>query len=228
MKKDFKYIFCFFLGFVVSLFGTTYAASQILASDVNFTPRDSSWNVDNTEAAINDLYSIIPGVPTGTILAIMGNNAPAGYVICDGTEYNISSHVKLANYIKQEFGSYNYFGGDGETTFAVPDLRGEFLRGAGTNSTTNLSGENVGSHQSQGLPNITGTFSTINHIVRVEGSGAFSVSASYEYSGTGSGGNFGNRGTATYSFSAAKSNSLYGKSDDVRASNTSVLYVIKY
>ena len=26
--------------------------------------------------------------------------------------------------------SANYFGGDGETTFSVPDLRGEFLRGS--------------------------------------------------------------------------------------------------
>lgn len=36
----------------------------------------------------------------------------------------------------------------GETTFVVPDLRGEFLRGSGTNSHSGQgSGSSVGSHQ---------------------------------------------------------------------------------
>ena len=228
MEKKLKYLLFFCLGFCAALFGTVYAAGHILATDVDFTPIDASWNVDNAQAAINDLYDKVPGVPTGTILAIMGNKAPNGYVICDGREYNITSHSNLANYIKDEFGSYNYFGGDGTTTFKVPDLRGEFLRGSGTNDSTNLTGAAVGTHQSQGLPNITGTISDVNHLERVSGSGAFTASATYEYSGTGSGGAFGNRGPATYTFNASKSNSIYGASNDVRPSNTSVLYVIKY
>lgn len=78
----------------------------------------------------------------------MGNTLPGGYLSCDGTEYNISEYPNLAEQIKTEFGSYNYFGGDGETTFAVPDLRGEFLRGTGTNSHTNQgNGLKVGEHQ---------------------------------------------------------------------------------
>lgn len=86
--------------------------------------------------------------PTGTIIAQMGNEAPAGYINCDGTIYNILEYKQLAEYIKGQFGSYNYFGGDGTTTFAVPDLRGEFLRGTGTNSHTNQgSGAVVGKHQ---------------------------------------------------------------------------------
>ena len=86
--------------------------------------------------------------PIGTIIAQMGNEAPAGYIKCDGTTYNISKYKQLAEYIKNQFGSYNYFGGDGTTTFAVPDLRGEFLRGTGSNSHTgNGSGASVGTHQ---------------------------------------------------------------------------------
>ena len=88
------------------------------------------------------------GVPIGTILSLMGNHAPAGYLICNGDVINISAYPDLASYFEQEFGSINYFGGDGAITFAVPDLRGEFLRGTGTNSHTNQgSGANVGIHQ---------------------------------------------------------------------------------
>lgn len=86
--------------------------------------------------------------PIGTIISYMGLTPPEEYLSCDGTAYNIADYWELAEFIKAEFGSYNYFGGDGTTTFAVPDLRGEFLRGTGTNSHTNQgSGANVGVHQ---------------------------------------------------------------------------------
>ena len=86
--------------------------------------------------------------PIGTIISYMGNTAPKDYLICDGTEYEIVKYKDLAEHIKTEFGNYNYFGGDGTTTFAVPDLRGEFLRGSGENSRDRQgSGANVGEHQ---------------------------------------------------------------------------------
>lgn len=86
--------------------------------------------------------------PIGTVIAFMGTTAPTNYVACDGTVYNISDYPKLANFFEQQFGTKNNFGGDGTTTFAVPNLNGEFLRGTGTNGHTNQgSGANVGVHQ---------------------------------------------------------------------------------
>lgn len=86
--------------------------------------------------------------PTGSILAQMGNFTPNGFLTCDGSTYNISDYKKLSDYIKEQFGSCNYFGGNGINTFAVPDLRGEFLRGSGTNSHQNQgSASSVGTHQ---------------------------------------------------------------------------------
>jgi microcystin-dependent protein len=88
------------------------------------------------------------GTPVGTVISFFGLTAPTGYLSCDGTVYNIADYSALADHINTQFGSYNYFGGDGTTTFAVPDLRGEFLRGTGTNSHTGQgSGSNVGTHQ---------------------------------------------------------------------------------
>lgn len=86
--------------------------------------------------------------PIGTIISVMGNHAPFNYLKCDGSVYNIIDYPELANYFEIEFGSKNKFGGNGTTTFAVPDLQGEFLRGTGTNSHTEQgNGGDVGTHQ---------------------------------------------------------------------------------
>lgn len=86
----------------------------------------------------------------------MGTAAPDGYLVCDGTVYNISDYPLLANHFETQFQTKNHFGGDGITTFAVPDLRGEFLRGTGTNSHTNQgSGLNVGMHQDGTIHHMT-------------------------------------------------------------------------
>ena len=160
-KNNFKFFIGLIIGVIISLVGSTYAATQIIASNVNFSPKDTNWNVRNAEAAINDLYYKMPGIPTGTVLSIMGTVAPKGYLICDGSEYEISSHSNLAEYIKEQFGSYNYFGGDGTTTFKVPDLRGEFLRGTGTNSHSNQgSGLKVGLHQDATKENYSPSYGT--------------------------------------------------------------------
>lgn len=86
--------------------------------------------------------------PVGTVISVMGVTAPANYLACDGTVYNISDYPELAAFFGQQFSMVNKFGGNGTTTFAVPDLRGEFLRGTGTNShANNGDGAAVGVHQ---------------------------------------------------------------------------------
>lgn len=105
-------------------------------------------NVTLEDLGIAEIMNESAGTPVGEIISYMGNTVPANYLACDGSEYNISEYQELANHFIKEFGSVNYFGGDGETTFAVPDLRGEFLRGSGKNSHTNQgSGTSVGRHQ---------------------------------------------------------------------------------
>lgn len=108
---------------------------------------------------LSDSDTVSDDTPIGTIISFMGTKAPAHYLTCDGTVYKISEYKQLAEFIKEQFGSYNKFGGDGTTTFAVPDLRGEFLRGTGTNSHTNQgSGDVVGGHQD----------GTYHHLVRYD------------------------------------------------------------
>jgi len=86
--------------------------------------------------------------PIGTINFFDATVAPLGWLACDGSTYNIADYPELATYYASVHGSANFYGGDGTTTFAVPDLQGEFLRGSGTNSHTNQgNGANVGVHQ---------------------------------------------------------------------------------
>lgn len=81
--------------------------------------------------------------PIGAIYPYGGSNAPQGFLICDGTAVSRTTYSALFAVIGTSFGS-----GDGSTTFNIPDLRGEFLRGAGTNSHSGQgSGGSVGQHQ---------------------------------------------------------------------------------
>lgn len=86
------------------------------------------------------------GNPIGTILSFMGTKAPQYYLVCDGSVLNISEYPQLAEHFKKQFGAVNYFGGDGTSTFALPDLRNLFLRGYHDDGTEKLSG-NVGEKQ---------------------------------------------------------------------------------
>ena len=65
--------------------------------------------------------AITSTVNTGTVITHLGTTAPTGYLVCDGTEYNVSDYTALANHIEAQFGTVNHFGGDG-TTFAVPTI----------------------------------------------------------------------------------------------------------
>src|ERR1700716_3222901 len=54
----------------------------------------------------------------GEIRMFAGNFAPAGWMFCDGTLIAISENETLFNLIGTTYG------GDGQSTFALPDLRG--------------------------------------------------------------------------------------------------------
>lgn len=157
----------------------------------------------------------IDTTPAGTVIAyIAGNDAPEGYLKCDGTVYNISDYTKLADNIKDGLGKYNYFGGDGETTFAVPDLRGEFLRGTGSagRAYTN-GGAAVGVHQ---VPTLSPwAFADSKNIT---------VSGNYGYEDWGGVYSSGD----AYKYVGATSYNGSRKRYSMRPTNTAVLYCIKY
>lgn len=62
----------------------------------------------------------------GMIFPYAGENAPAGYLMCDGSAVSRTQYPALFAAIGTKYGA-----GDGSTTFNLPDLIGRFVLGAG-------------------------------------------------------------------------------------------------
>ena len=75
------------------------------------------------EAQYLNLGQVQDGNPVGSVISFLGQTAPAGYLACDGAEHSVSEYPALADFFRQQFGAASHFGGDGETTFAVPDMQ---------------------------------------------------------------------------------------------------------
>ena len=220
-KKNYKRIIIYILIFSVLFSGISNVFSYAFgANNVAYTPIDTTWAVANAQEAIDDLHDSVGAALVGSVYSYMGTSAPRGYLACDGSVYNISDYPRLAGHINGHFGSYNFFGGDGVTTFAVPDLRGEFLRGTGTNSHTNQgSGLNVGVHQDATNHISFGT--TYYDINWPGGSQVTGSGNNYDSSHTKAVGTYTGRGATDNNWS---SNRFFTS----RPTNTSVLYIIKY
>lgn len=64
------------------------------------------------------------GMPAGAIIAVAMNTPPTGYLKCNGATVSRATYAALFAAIGTTFGN-----GDGSTTFGLPDLRGEWIRG---------------------------------------------------------------------------------------------------
>lgn len=90
------------------------------------------------------IYNESGEIMAGQIVFCAGNSIPNGYLECNGATVSRTTYATLFAAIGSTYGP-----GDGATTFALPDLRGEFLRGADRGRGVD-SGRAVGSGQSHG------------------------------------------------------------------------------
>ncbi len=70
------------------------------------------------------LSSSVTLIPTGMIAPFAMSTAPTGWLECDGSAVSRTTYADLFTALSTTHGV-----GDGSTTFNVPDLRGEFIRG---------------------------------------------------------------------------------------------------
>jgi microcystin-dependent protein len=79
----------------------------------------------------------------GEIRIFAGNFAPAGWMFCDGSLLSISENETLFQLIGTTYG------GDGQSTFALPDMRGRLPlhQGAGASLSARILAENGGVEQ---------------------------------------------------------------------------------
>ena len=107
--------------------GTTAQRPTAATGQIRFNSTTTEFEGYNGSA----WGGLASGVPVGTILAHAANTPPTGFLECNGSNISRSTYATLFSAISTTFGV-----GDGSSTFALPDLRGQFIRGwANTGST---------------------------------------------------------------------------------------------
>ncbi|MDP2786595.1 MAG: phage tail protein [Pseudomonadota bacterium] len=93
---------------------------RAVVSAAGLTPNHT--NLTQLSAAIAALISGI--TPVGSVIYVAKSTAPTGYLKANGAAISRTTYAALFAAIGTVFGA-----GDGSTTFNLPDLRGEFVRG---------------------------------------------------------------------------------------------------
>lgn len=122
-------------------------ASQIDSTVIN-------ENGSNVATEVNVNAQIANATKVGTIITFPANITPTGFLECNGALISRTIYADLFAVIGTTYGA-----GDGSTTFKIPDLRGEFIRGW-DNSRGVDSGRSFGSFQANAYESHTHTGST--------------------------------------------------------------------
>lgn len=150
-----------------------------------------------------NMVVLTPSSNIGKIETIASTTVPSGHLECDGSAISRTTYVDLFNNIGTSWGV-----GDGSTTFNIPDLRGEFIRGWDNGKGTD-SGRAFASGQLDELKSHNHT--TI--ITRMDDSVYSGVQGIVDGDNT--------NGTGTYTSSNSGGN-------ETRPRNFALMYIIKY
>ena len=131
--------------------GSNYVALQSpasLSSNVSLTLPSTDGNSGEflqTDGSGNLSFSIVQGVPSGSVFALAGTQTgvPSGYLECDGSSVSRSTYAALFAVIGTTYGSAS------GSTFNLPNLRGQFIRGVNTTGSGTDANRNIGSSQSE-------------------------------------------------------------------------------
>lgn len=142
------------------------------------------------------------GTPSGTVIWHAGSSAPAGYLKANGAAVSRTTYAALFAAIGTTYGA-----GDGRSTFNLPDLRGEFVRGWDDGRGID-NGRTFGSAQGDAIRNITGSIDTGSHngqqlFDEATATGALAISRRQWKKWTGDSGDGGNN-PAAFDFDASR------------------------
>ena len=131
-----------------------------LTGNLTLTGNPTTTNMASNKGYVDTQIAAIPAVtdqtPAGTVIYSARSTAPTGYIKANGAAISRSTFSVLFAAIGTQFGV-----GNGSTTFNVPDLRGEFIRGWSDGHTVD-SGRTLGSNQSNQNLSHTHTGGTSN------------------------------------------------------------------
>lgn len=114
-----------------------------LEDNDQFIVADNSDSDNSKKIIFNNLAKSI--MPIGMVFPFAANSEPSGFLECDGSAISRTTYSALFAIIGTTWGA-----GDGSTTFNIPDLRGEFIRGWDNGKGTD-SGRSFASSQDDAL-----------------------------------------------------------------------------
>jgi len=121
--------------------------------------------------------------PVAVVLPYAGSTAPTGWLLCDGSPVSRTVYASLFASIGTTYGS-----GDGLSTFNLPDMRGIFVRGAGSQTISgNTYSGTLGTKQTDQMQGHKHSITDPTHrhgapgAQSVGGTGGFSRSSNPEY-----------------------------------------------
>lgn len=102
-------------------------AGGTLTGDLTLVGAPTTNNMAATKKYVDDQVAAVPigdATPAGTVIWTARSSAPTGYLKANGAAVSRGTYATLFSAIGTIYGA-----GDGSTTFNLPDLRGEFIRG---------------------------------------------------------------------------------------------------
>ena len=199
--------------------GTTAQRPTPATGDIRFNTTLTQFEGYNGSA----WGEIANGVPAGSIFTFASTTVPSGYLECNGAAVSRSTYATLFATISTTFGV-----GDGSSTFNLPDLRGQFVRGWANNATgTGDDGRSFASSQSD-------QNKTHGHTASVTDPGHRHVTKGHGTQDDGGSNLTGSTSGGTSSTSMNDANtgiSVSVASDggaEVRVKNIALMYVIKF
>ena len=220
------------------------ASPNVVTSSITYTLPATITNGGflQTDGSGNLSFQIVAGVPSGSVFCMAVATVPTGYLECNGAAVSRTTYAALFAIIGVNYGS-----GNGSSTFNLPDLRGEFVRGfdhgrnidAGRGIATFQSGANA-SH------NHSATTSTTTSISQSPHHHGYNITHVTTASVTGSGAGIADRrmnlidttgfnnpdghvhnNNANISASSSSSTSIGNQGDEARPRNIAMMYIIK-
>lgn len=107
----------------------------------------------------NSQLQAVAYLPAGMVQYFANSTVPTGWLMCDGSAVSRTTYADLFSAISTVYGT-----GDGSTTFNLPDLRGQFIRGWANTSTGATLTASIASTTATFVGTVSGTTLTVSSV----------------------------------------------------------------
>ena len=196
-----------------------------------------------TDGSGNLSFQIVAGVPSGSVFCMAVATVPTGYLECNGAAVSRTTYAALFAIIGTNYGT-----GNGSSTFNLPDLRGEFVRGfdngrgadsgrsiASSQGASNAShNHSISASGTTSTKSLTGSVNVISESFAGFGgsaTGVFTKKGGFNAGGTPGGPDSNNCGgfdmDASHNHTVTVSGTTGSQGSEARPRNVAMMYIIK-